>query len=406
MTAGKPNMVEPQADQLDYMQVKEMLESSIAFVEKKVNVTLEDDFFVNANIRVRMKNRDRPRERYLISEQDTSQENLTDEIATFFFKTSFQETLSFSLATTQGFTACLGGALGGGMGGNIGLNSGLQYSQSKRFGQDTSNASTKQLSAYVDVKPNTQVIVRELVYEVEWAAMCELELSLRKEDKIKYMCKYGQDKEKFHMIEVNKLIKKALCIRRARNLDQQHSRQEDSSCTSPPFASLGVVLDMDSTDVEFTPHRKKPTFQLPTRKSKDMTTLLSTEKSSGATSEVQREENTPASSQDHQNLKHQKEIAQVKKQDTIPLKPQDPGMALALDKCVMLTENMIVITFLSDCLFNGEEHALEIIKLPSDPTRKIRIIDSQSGVIHQDDQENKMLSLKRDKDLLIRHRLT
>ena len=80
-------------------------------------------------------------------------------------------------------------------------------------------------------------------------------------------------------------------------------------------------------------------------------------------------------------------------------------MALALDKRVVLTENMIIITFLSDCLFNGEEHALEIIELPSDPTRVTRIIGSQRGVLHQDNPEDKMLSLKRKKDMTIRQRI-
>ena len=42
-------------------------------------------------------------------------------------------------------------------------------------------------------------------------------------------------------------------------------------------------------------------------------------------------------------------------------------MPLALlPSCDVLTENMIIITFLSDCLFNLEEHKLEIIKLSSE----------------------------------------
>ena len=84
---------------------------------------------------------------------------MTDETVTFHFGTSFEEKTSVSLATTQGLTASIGGVLGGGLGGNIGLNSGLQYSQSKRFGQDKSSAATKELSADVEVKPKTLVIV-------------------------------------------------------------------------------------------------------------------------------------------------------------------------------------------------------------------------------------------------------
>ena len=197
--------------QFDYKKVKEILEKSIEHVENKTNVKLEDDFFAKAKIRIIKKNRDRPMKRLLISEQDTSQENLTDESVTFHFGTSFEETTSVSLATTQGLTASIGGGLGGGgMGGSIGLNSGLEYSRSKSFGQDKSKAHTKELSADVEVKPKTLVIVKELVYEVEWAAMCELELTLGKEEKVNYKFTSGRSmKEKSHSIGVNKLLKKA-----------------------------------------------------------------------------------------------------------------------------------------------------------------------------------------------------
>ena len=70
-------MAERQPEQpalYDYEQVKEMLQSSIAFIEKKENVTLEDDLFSEDNICVTMKNRDRPSTRMLILEKDTTQD--------------------------------------------------------------------------------------------------------------------------------------------------------------------------------------------------------------------------------------------------------------------------------------------------------------------------------------------
>ena len=73
-------------------------------------------------------------------------------------------------------------------------------------------------------------------------------------------------------------------------------------------------------------------------------------------------------------------------------------MPLALYRGVMLTENnMIIIRFSSDCLFNGEEHKLEIIKLPSDPSRVKRIIDHQTGLLQQNSEEDMMLSLRNTK---------
>ena len=305
-----------------------MLESSIAFVEKKANnVTLEDDFFVEADIRVVKKNRNRPRKRFLISEQDTSQENTTDETTTFHFRTSFEETTSVSLAATQGLTASLGGALGvGGMGGNIGLSSGLQYSRSKSIGQDKSNTATKELTADVEVKPNTLVIVKELVYKVEWAAMCELKLILRKKDKIKYTCNYGSRK-KIRFIEVNKLLQKAI---------QQRECDLGGQVQSPRQRERSPCY----------------THSIPTFTSGDQLTTFTIDPYHGR------------------------------------VKP----LALYYDH-VMLTENMIVITFSTDCLFKGEEHKLEIIKLPSDPDRVRRIIDHQTGLSNQSNEEDKMLSL-------------
>ena len=419
-------MAEPQPRQpqlFDYKQVKKMLESSIAFVEKKVNVSLEDDFIVEASIRVAKKNRNRPRKRLLISEQDTSQENLTDETTTFHFRTSFEETTSVSLATTQGLTASLGGTLGGGgMGGTIGLNSGLQYSQSKSFGQDKSSAATKELSADVEVKPNTLVIVKELVYEVEWAAMCELELILRKEDKIKY--KYGHTKEKIRFIGVNKLFKQAKRQRahhlqrpiikppspidpfffrslparrcsRSPDLDaisvatSQEPKEDNSSRTISPPAEIDHQEGSEYQNTTPTPEVNQEASPTSPRK-----TDKELKKSNDATSEVQTEDNSPSPDWDLQE-----DLDELRHRQTTPLpsteSPKFKGkvMSLALYHHVILTENTIIVKFFGDCLFNGEEHKLEIIKLPSDPTRVKKIIDHQTGVSNQNNKEDMMLSL-------------
>ena len=478
LTTGKPKMAEPlqlsqpepqlnQPELFDYKQVKTMLESSIAFVENKPKnkVTLEDAFFVEADIRVVKKNRNRPRKRLLISEQDTSQENTTDEITTFHFRTSFEETTSVSLAATQGLTASLGGTLGGGgMGGNIGLSSGLQYSRSKSIGRDKSNAATKELTANVEVKPNTLVIVKELVYEVEWAAMCELELILRKEDKIKYKCKYGRRKEKVHLIEVNKLLQKAIQQRESKlGRQQRESDYEEASFRGvgvsvvPDISSTGPVptyqIPPTTTDpsqqthsvpvqpvyqnvsvgsvgthlhssptvtyhqrlcgaipVQFPQQRERsptPTHPVPKPRSVPVQSPPPRERSPSPTYSVPNLCSVPV-----QSLQQSKRFHSVPNLRSVPvpslrqgvstvtrdavmilLQSQSCVMPLALHHHVTLTENMIVITFLSDCLFNGEEHKLEIIKLSSDPARVKRIIDHQTGLSNQSNEEDMMLSL-------------
>lgn len=131
-----------QPGKFSHCDVKEILEQWISeLIENNKKVELADDFFVNANIRIITKDRNKPLKRLLISEQDTSQENLTDETTRFCFRSSFEEMTSVSLATSQGFTANIGGGLSGGvMVPNLGLSSGLEFSKSKSFGQDKSRA--------------------------------------------------------------------------------------------------------------------------------------------------------------------------------------------------------------------------------------------------------------------------
>ena len=491
------NMAEPQQQPMqpemhDYQQVKMMLELSIACVEKKANVSLEDDFFVKANIRIKKKNRNRPRDRLLISEQDTSQENLTDETVKFHFGTSFEEKTSVSLVTTQGLTAGIGALLGGSMGGNIGLQTCLQYSQRKRSGKGTSSAATKDLSADVEVKPKTLVIVKELVYEVEWAAMCELELILRKEDKIKYRYEGSwSTKEKVHFIEVNKLLKRAKqqrassypviepqspiapryrfpqstarvrTIKRNNEATSEVHPEDNTSRTTSPSAESNHPVDFEDIRHQYatplpdsdhgdssTSPRKTDEDLTPLQKGSDTNSKIQMEDSStslppaielehqedleyprhqNATSvsvidkksflatpsgvesdvsplqnrkvsfsEVQMEENVsvyPPESNNLESLTHQNATLQRGLESESPNSEVDV-MPLALYHHVMLTENMIIITFLSDCLFNREEHKLEIIKLSSDPNRVKKIIDHQTGVSHQNNQRDTLLSLR------------
>ena len=323
--------------------------------------------------------------------------------------------------------------------------------------------------------------------------MCELELILRKEDKIKY--RYGGSrsmKEKVRFIEVNKPLKQAkqqrasyftllypviepqsptnyvypqssapvrvLPIERNEVTGEVHPEDNTSRTTSPSAESNHQegLEDFRHPYAIPLPDSDHGDFSSSPRKKGEDTTPL--QKGSDATSEVQIEDNSstprpPAAELDHQEgleyPRHQKttSVSEIDKEsspaspsgmerDMSPLQnhrvsfsegqmeenafaypPQSYNlewlthqmatqqvsespnfevvvMPLALYHHVMLTENMIIITFLSDCLFNREEHKLEIIKLPSDPNRVKKIIDHQTGVSHQNNQRDTLLSLR------------
>ena len=299
-------------------------------IENNSTVVLADDFFVKASIRIIRKNRNRPIQRSLVSERDTSQENFTDETTKFHFKTSFEETTSVSLATSQGFSANIGGGLSGGaVGASLGLSSGLEYSKSKSFGQDKSRAQNKELTAEVDVKKHTRVIVKELTYEVEWAAVCDLELMLRNEDKIEYKCTGRWGKERYKCVEVKKLLKK-LIAREKKEASSSSSALETSSLSSTLRPSLKSEISLTGSQLVFSfiEHAESSSTPAPNAKSDQKSTI---------------------------------------------------------GNQVYLTENLLVIEFSSDCLFNAEEHKLEIIELPSDPERIERIFDHQLGEEHHED---------------------
>ena len=558
--------------------VKEILQQLIsALAENNRKVELTDDFFVKANIRITKKNRNRPRKRLLISEKDTSQENITNETTKFHFKTSFEETTSVSLATSQGFSANVGGGLSGGAAGaSLGLSSGLEYSKSKSFGQDKSRAQNKELTAEVDVRPNTVVIVKELTYEVEWAAMCDLELVLKKEDQIEYKCTGRWRKEQTNYIEVKKLLKRltarlkkhasssSLASRTQKNAlvqspvdygfsnlqlssfavmaadsprpsstsletlpeteirptppslksnttltgDQHGSStvEHTESSPVPPSPKSNTTLTGDqhgSSTVEHTESSPVPpspksnttltgdqhgsstvehTESSPVPPSPKSNTTLTGDQHGSSTVEhtesspvppspksnttltgdqhgssaVEHTESSPVPTSEGQHrlstIEHIKETEssptppspksntsltgdqlktssvehgptpkaksvqfEVLFQPTelvtvhrnpspdyynIPASVYDPSQVPAhviTDPRVLLTEHMLVIEFTSDCLFSAEEHKLEIIKLPSNSERVKRIIDHQTGVASQNDEEDMLLSLKNDK---------
>ena len=321
--------------QLGHYDVKDILERWIsALIENNLTVVLADDFFVKANIRIIRKDRNRPIERSLISERDTSQENFTGETTKFHFKTSFEETTSVSLATSQGFSANIGGGLSGGVGASLGLSSGLEYSRSKSFGQDKSRAQNKELTAEVDVKKHTKVTVKELTYEVQWAAVCDLELMLKKEDKIEYKCMGRWGKERYKCVEVKKLLKKLIALREKKQASSLSSALETGSRCSTIRPSLKSEMSLTGSQrvFSFIEHAESSSTPPPN----DMSDQRSTNSSSSGNQ-------------------------------------------------VHLTENLLAIEFTSDCLFSAEEHKLEIMEVPSDPKRRERIFDHQLGEEHHEE---------------------
>ena len=416
-----------QPGKFSHCDVKEILEQWISeLIENNKKVELADDFFVNANIRIITKDRNKPLKRLLISEQDTSQENLTDETTRFCFRSSFEEMTSVSLATSQGFTANIGGGLSGGvMVPNLGLSSGLEFSKSKSFGQDKSRAQNKELTAEVEVQPHTVVIVKELTYEVEWTAMCDLELILRKEDKIEYKCMGIWSKEESNSIEVKKLLPKI--IARKKKQISSSSTQSNPMPASPKGTFPRTRSQLHSVAVH-DPNLK----DYPTPLSPESNTSLSGGKLKSSSIEHIKETElsptppSPKAKSIHIQLPRQVKISDHESTAPSPgdndrppydasvcLSSPDYNRSVAVDHLrerehllqhasvdspvSLLTENVLAIKFTSDCLFSAEEHKLEIIKLPSDSDRVKRIIDHQTSLPYQNDKEDTQLSLKVDK---------
>ena len=403
--------------------VKQILEQLIsALAENNRYVELADDFFVKANIRITKKNRNRPRKRLLISEKDTSQENITEETTKFHFKTSFEETTSVSLATSQGFSANVGGGLSGGaVGGSLGLSSGLEYSKSKSFGQDKSRAQNKELTAEVEVQPNTVVIVKELTYEVEWAAMCDLELILRKEDKIEYKCMGRWRKKDQSNVEVKKLLKRLRAPKKAL-IQTPVEFGVASSSVVDSSSSVAVMMSstVDSPSPNPTPLETLPETEISamppynTRGQQESSTVQLPPSPNSNTSLTEDQPKTSDSSVEYGPTPKAKNVQFQDFPEVVALEPTsqlvvldhdsapvyDPSKVpnhVITDSRVLLTEHMLVIEFTSDCLFSAEEHKLEIIKLPSNRERVKRIIDHQTGVANQNDKEDMLLSLIPDR---------
>ena len=198
---------------LSYDDLKHILEQSLAALKKEEVEFDDDDFFEEVDYRIVRKTRATPEERSLVSEQNTQFENRSQENSEYQFTSSYEENRLFSVTSSKGHSIGLGCNLGGGyMGGSAGVSTGYKYGRQKGSSEGKGRANRKELSLTGTLKPQTLVIVKELVYEVRENADYNLVLTLS--DKANIPFTSAKDGEK-GSVELKKLIEKGKITSRA-----------------------------------------------------------------------------------------------------------------------------------------------------------------------------------------------
>ena len=193
---------------LSYDELKKLLEQSIAATLKKGGVELDEDFFEVVDYHVVRKARDTTEERSLVSEKNTRFENhnANGEISEYRFSSSYEESSSFTLTTSKGYSIGIGGDLGVGfMGGSAGVNTGYQYSRQRGRSEEKGRTNTKELCLSGSLQPHTVVTVKELMYEVRENAQCNLVLMVGDRTNIPF--NYEKNGEK-GSVEMKKLFER------------------------------------------------------------------------------------------------------------------------------------------------------------------------------------------------------
>ena len=176
--------------------VEELLQNAISAVEnKRKNVEVSREF-VRANTSFQEKLRDEVdyrQKRYIIYERNTLHRNATKSKDTYRFRSSFEESRSIALTTSEGYTLGVGGGIGVGyMGTQVGINTGFKFNRSKSFFSDDSTTKTKHQEIEVKVPSRKTVEIKELTYCVPKSCVCKLQFSLKSGDSVPY---YYQESE-------------------------------------------------------------------------------------------------------------------------------------------------------------------------------------------------------------------
>ena len=104
-------------------------------------------------------------EKWMMSEEDTIYENVSDDTATYRYTCSYDQNTSIKLQTARNHSINLGLGLGGGGSGvNAGGSFGYGYNRSTTRGNFSDQGESKQSSVEFQIKMNQAVVVKEVTY--------------------------------------------------------------------------------------------------------------------------------------------------------------------------------------------------------------------------------------------------
>ena len=104
-------------------------------------------------------------EKWLMSEEDTIYENVSNNSATYTHTCTYDQNVSVSFQTTSNHSVSVGLGLGGGGGGANATGSvGYGYNRSTAHGNSKDQGESKQSSVQFEVKSKQAVVVKELAY--------------------------------------------------------------------------------------------------------------------------------------------------------------------------------------------------------------------------------------------------
>lgn len=151
-------------------------------------------------------------ERRLLSENNTWYENITDKTTTYTFTYSFEESSLVTITTRRGFSITLIDTMKWFK--KLGPGIHMAYDKlSTKATMDEKKTRQKQ-KIEITVSPVSAVCVKHLVYEVKQTQRCVVEVTMKKDDILKYTYSEGYivngkgtSKQQTHKMKVEKIMK-------------------------------------------------------------------------------------------------------------------------------------------------------------------------------------------------------
>lgn len=152
--------------------------------------------------------------RRLLSENDTCYENVTDKQTTYVFSYTFEQSSLVTITTRRGFSMTIIDTMKWFK--KLGPGLRIVYDKLTTETTDDESKTRQEQRLGVTVSPISVVRVKHLVYEVEHRQRCVVEVTLKKNDILKYTYSEGYrvngnshsaSKQQHHKMKVEKLIK-------------------------------------------------------------------------------------------------------------------------------------------------------------------------------------------------------